>query len=74
MLSDLQRSVRLFDSIGAVDEAFANVADAGRATERARVAFVTANTFSLIGVQRRELSGAYPEALTPYSQREQHVD
>ena len=50
-IRDLQQSVRLFDSIGAVDESFASVADAGRTTERARVAFVTANTFSLIGVR-----------------------
>jgi putative ABC transport system permease protein len=48
-LRDLQASARLFDGIGAADEAFVSVADDEHATERIRAAFVSANSFSLIG-------------------------
>jgi len=48
-LQDLQASAPLFDGIGAADEGVMGVADAAHVAERFTGAWVSANTFSLIG-------------------------
>ena len=48
---DLQAGSRTFSAIGAADEMSMTIIDAGRAAERVNGAWVTANTFSLLGVR-----------------------
>jgi putative ABC transport system permease protein len=48
-LRDWQRSARTFDAIGAADQQTMNVSEEGRPAERFLGAFVSANTFALIG-------------------------
>ncbi len=65
---DLRRSSRAFDDIGAVDEGFASIADATHPTERAWAAFVSANSFSLIGARPalgRDFTAADDQAGAP---------